>query len=91
MTDSSQDGVSLRQGPKVDILYDGQGGSTVTLSDVSHTVTDGWYQVTAVNTAGSTVTRARLHVVPPPQPPFVTQAAPYHLHIPHTGRIIEPE
>ena len=87
---SAQDGVSLRSGPKVDILFDNEGGSTVTLTDCDRQESDGWYQCTAVNAVGSAATRARLHVTVPPLPPLQPQPD-FHLHIPHTGRIIEPE
>ena len=73
--------------PNVNIQYDGQGRSTIYISEATQKDA-GWYQCTAYNEAGSTQTRGRLEVKvpkdygPPPQPLF-------KLNIPHTGRIIE--
>ena len=47
----------------------------------------GWYQCTAQNSAGSTATRARLHV----QVSQTAPAMPQKPHFPKPTKVIEPE
>lgn len=69
------------------VQYDNNGASC--LQVLSAGAADaGWYQCNAQNSAGSTATRARLHVQTPKAPPT---AAPFRPHFPKSGKIIEPE
>ncbi|KAG0723055.1 Titin [Chionoecetes opilio] len=70
------------------IQYDQNGASC--LQVLSAGAPDaGWYQCNAQNTAGSTATRARLHVQLPKAP---EPAAPYRPTFPkYSGKLIEPE
>ena len=83
-----KDGYTLRSGGNVTITYDGQGGSMVAIAEAEKR-DDGWYQCTAYNLVGSAATRARLQVVMPKEIPTAPVMPP--LHIPHPGRIIQPE
>ena len=72
----------------VNIHYDQQGASKVYIAEAQNKDA-GWYQCTAYNSAGSAQTRARLNIE------ALVDLKPYEknpvkLHIPHTGRIIEP-
>jgi hypothetical protein len=72
---------------EIEVTHDGRGGSTATF--VATAETSGWYQCTAFNAAGSSISRARVAVDLPPEP---APAPPMpKLDIPRTGRIIEPE
>lgn len=80
-----KDGVPIIPNPELRISTDG-GASTLDIprakaSDAA------WYQCTAQNVAGSTATRARLHVEVPQQPPPEQR----RLHLPRPTRVIEPE
>jgi len=71
----------------VSVNQDGRGGSSITF--LSSHDTDGWYQCTAFNCAGTATTRARVQVEKPPEPEPKPPAT--RLDIPRTGRVIEPE
>ncbi len=70
-----------------EMTTDGRGGTILTIFSAGPDC-DGWYQCTAFNAAGSAITRARVAVQAPPEPP---PAQVPRLDLPRPGRIIEPE
>ncbi|KAK3888336.1 hypothetical protein Pcinc_007597 [Petrolisthes cinctipes] len=82
-----KDGVTIENTANVMVQYDNNGASCLQVLSAG-TADAGWYQCNAQNSAGSTATRARLHVQTPKAPP---PAAPYRPHFPKSGKIIEPE
>ncbi|KAL1117095.1 hypothetical protein AAG570_004423, partial [Ranatra chinensis] len=81
-----KDGVPISSGEGVNIMTSG-GGSTLEVN-CARTSDAGWYQCTAQNMAGSTATRARVHVQKVQRQDF---AQPSRLHLPTPTTVIQPE
>ncbi|KAK8746938.1 hypothetical protein OTU49_016904 [Cherax quadricarinatus] len=82
-----KDGVSVENTQNVMVQYDQNGASCLQILSAG-VVDAGWYQCNAQNSAGSTATRARLHVKTPQAP---APSAPHRPHFPKPTKIIEPE
>lgn len=80
-----KDGVQISSSNDVYIGVDG--GATALEIPRARASDSGWYQCTAQNVAGSTATRARLHVETPKTPVQEQR----RLHFPRPTKIIEPE
>ncbi|KAG7174091.1 Titin-like 19 [Homarus americanus] len=82
-----KDGVTVENTQNVMVQFDQNGASC--LQVLSAGAADaGWYQCNAQNSAGSTATRARLHVKTAKAP---GPSAPLRPHFPKPTKIIEPE
>lgn len=81
-----QDGIAIMPSGDVNIVVDG--GASVLDLVAARSSDSGWYQCTAQNVAGSTATRARLHVQIPQQPEYQGDR---RLHLPRPTKVIEPE
>ncbi|XP_054275488.1 titin isoform X3 [Macrosteles quadrilineatus] len=81
-----KDGIAIMPSGDVNIVVDG-GASVLDLA-AARSSDSGWYQCTAQNVAGSTATRARLHVQTPQQPEYQGDR---RLHLPRPTKVIEPE
>ena len=81
-----QDGVPITSGAGLRITIDG-GSSSLEVVDAKATDA-GWFQCTAQNMAGSTATRARVHVQR-----IIKQdtSQPSRLHLPTPTTVIQPE
>ncbi|CAL4067925.1 unnamed protein product, partial [Meganyctiphanes norvegica] len=81
-----KDGVTIDNSASMQIQSDGQGSSNLQI--LSASVADaGWYSCNASNVAGSTSTRARLHVVADKNAP----AMPQRPHFPKPTTVIQPQ
>ncbi|KAK0090259.1 hypothetical protein PV325_001954 [Microctonus aethiopoides] len=81
-----KDGGPISSGPDVHITTDSNGASTLDIPYAKYSDA-AWYQCTAQNVAGSTATRARLHV----ETPKGATPEPRRLNLPRPTRVIEPE
>lgn len=82
-----KDGVTVENSPNVMVQSDMNGASSLQILSAS-AADAGWYQCNAQNSAGSTATRARLHVQ---TDKTAGPAAPQRPHFPKPVKIIEPQ
>ncbi len=73
----------------MNIQFDDQGGSVITIMRAENHLHDGWYQCTAYNKVGAATTRGRLVVRKPEVLP--QQPQPVRINIPKQKRVLPPE
>ncbi|CAN8024063.1 unnamed protein product, partial [Ixodes persulcatus] len=81
-----KDGRQIHSQPP-DLIIETQDGSSALYLNRARADDSAWYQCTAQNQAGSTATRARLHVKSEPK----THSEPWKLHLPKPSKVIQPE
>lgn len=83
---ASQDGFDIHVDENVTIDYDCNGASVLTIRHATGHE-DGWFQCTAINSAGICTTRARVRVIKPPEIQAFKQD--FQLKIKKSGKVIQ--
>lgn len=81
-----KDGRQIHSQPP-NLIIETQDGSSALYLNRASVADSAWYQCTAQNQAGSTATRARLHVIAEPK----KHTEPWALHLPKPTKVISPE